>query len=114
MKSLFRLRTIISTINCILYVILILKYSIVDHFILCTDDRVDLLARYHRIHISLVTDHIVRSQGRVVALHDDPYSRHHVTTRALLRLVRRRGVADLGVDLLGLTAAGLDQLRERR
>jgi len=54
----------------------------------------------------------MRAQGRVVALHDDPDSRHYVTTWTLLRLVRRRVVADLGVDFFGFIVAGRDQLRK--
>lgn len=104
--------TIMSDSKCILYVIPILEYSVVDDFILRTDYRVNLLARPHRIHVSLIADHIVCAQGRVVALHDDPDSRHHMTTWAFLRLIRCHGVADLGVDLLGFIVAGLDQLRE--
>lgn len=98
--------------KCILYVILILEYSIIDHFVFCTDNRVNLLARYHRVHVSFVADHIVRSQGRIVALHDDPDSRHHMASWALLCLVRRCGIADLGINFLGLVIAGPDQFRK--
>lgn len=86
------------------------EHGVINHFVLRTDNGVDLLAHHHRVRVSVVADHIARFQGRVMALHDDPYSRHHVASWAFLYLVYRHGIANFSVDLL-VFIAGPDQFR---
>lgn len=88
------------------------EHGVINHFVLRTNNGVNLLGHHHRVRVSLVADHISRFQGRVVTLHDDPDSRHHVTSWAFLHLVYRRGVANFSIDLL-VFVAGPDQLRWR-
>lgn len=89
-----------------------LKHGVVDHFILRTDYGVDLFTHHHRVRVSLIINHAVTHfQRRVVTLHNDSDSRHHVATRAFLYLVRCH-VANLGVDLIDFV--GSDHLWRRR